>query len=388
MTNRITVIGGGIGGLTAAIASAEGGSQVVLYEAHKTLGGRGRATPAPYVTHDGAHVFYADGPHYTWLAERGFVKGLGWPSPAAFTRLRFRTGGKLRLAPPVGVLRAQSRKWLKAPVDEDFHAWASGRWGEDTARHIANAISVVTYDADTGRLSAAFVWDLFQRVLGPNVPGIRWVRGGWQTVLDRMEARAEELGVRIETGTRVDALPEDGPVIIATDLASAGRLLGEEGLAWTSGNAALLDIGVSLNRKDLNLAFDLDEGGFHECYTMQDDTIAPKGESLYQLQMPVREGEAHERTHERLRSFADQLLPNWSDRVTFQRTAIAKGRTGALDLPGQTWRDRPAIDRGNGIYLVGDMVAAPGMRGETSINSAVRAAALATTVTARVANRA
>jgi thioredoxin reductase len=49
-----------------------------------------------------------------------------------------------------------------------------------------------------------------------------------------------------------------------------------------------------------------------------------------------------------------------------------------LDLPGRTWRDRPAIDRGDGIFLAGDLVAAPGMRGEVSMNSALAAARLAT----------
>ncbi|WP_026414332.1 FAD-dependent oxidoreductase [Actinomadura oligospora] len=380
----ITIVGGGLGGLTAAIACAEGGASVVLHEAHKRVGGRGRATAsALHLAHDGAHVFYADGPHYQWLKKRGLVKGLGWPSPLAFSHVRFRVDGQLRTAPPSGVLRAQSRGWLKAPVDEDFHSWASKRWGEETARRLASMIAVTTYDADTGRLSAAFVWNLIQRVYGPRVPAVRWVKGGWQTVLDRMERRAADLGVRIETGSRVDTLPEDGPLIIATQLASAGRLLGEESLSWTSGHCALLDIAVRTDRKDRTIVFDLDEGAFHESYTMQDDSIAPPGESLFQLQMPVRPGERNQETHGRLRAFADQVLPGWADRVTFERTATAKGRTGALDLPGQTWRDRPAIDRGDGVYLVGDMVAAPGMRGEIAINSAVAAAHLATSATSR-----
>ncbi|MFI6521312.1 FAD-dependent oxidoreductase [Spirillospora sp. NPDC050679] len=388
MTNTssmITVVGGGLAGLTAAIAAAETGASVTLYEAHRTLGGRGRATPPPHVAHDGAHVFYADGPHYRWLARRGFVKGLGRPSPVALARLGFRLDGRVRRVPPVAMLRAQARARLKAPVDEDFRTWASRHWGEETARHLANAISVVTYDADTGRLSAAFVWELFQRVLGPRVPAVRWVRGGWQTVVDRMAGRAAELGVRIETGARVDSLPEGGPVVVATDLASAARLLGADDLAWTSGHCALLDVAVRSDRRDRSIVFDLDEGGFHECYTMQDDSIAPAGESLYQLQMPVRSGESHEAAHRRLGSFADLVLPGWTDRATFRRTAVAKGRTGALDLPGRTWRDRPAIDRGDGVYLAGDMVAAPGMRGEISVNSAVRAAALAASAAGRLA---
>ncbi|MFF2084677.1 FAD-dependent oxidoreductase [Nocardia sp. NPDC058176] len=377
MTTPITVVGGGLAGLTAAIATAETGVPVRLFEAHKTLGGRGRATPPPHVAHDGAHVFYADGPHYTWLKERGFVAGLGWPPLSSAARVGFRTDGRIRKLPPVGMLRAQSRKALSAPVDVDFHTWAAARWGERTATQLANAISVATYDANTGRLSAAFVWGLFQRVFGPKVPGVRWVRGGWQQTIDRMVARATELGVSIETGARITELPTGGPVIVATELDSARRLLGDESLYGTSGLAALLDLAVTEDRRDRHIVSDLDEGGFHECYTMQDDTIAPAGESLYQLQMPVRDNESRADAHERLELFADAVLPDWRSRTTFRRTATAKNRTGALDLPGTTWRDRPAIDRGNGVYLAGDMVAAPGMRGEISINSAITAAASA-----------
>ncbi|MGW4635027.1 FAD-dependent oxidoreductase [Nocardia sp. NPDC004415] len=374
MNTPITVIGGGLAGLTAAIDAAEKGVPVRLFEAHQSLGGRGRATPPPHVAHEGAHVFYADGPHYTWLKERGFVAGLGWPGLTDAAKVGFRVDGRLRRVPPVGMLRAQARKWTQAPVDVDFHSWATERWNERTATQVANAISVVTYDADTGRLSAAFVWDLFQRALGVTVPGVRWVRGGWQQVIDRMIARATELGVVIETGARVDELPTGGPVIVATDLDSARRLLGDESLHGTSGFAALLDIGVTKDRRDRFVVFDLDEAGFSECYTAQDDTIAPIGESLFQLQMPVRENESRDSAHQRLERLADAALPEWRSRTTFHRTSTAKNRTGALDLPGTTWRDRPAIDRGDGVYLAGDMVAAPGMRGEISINSALTAA--------------
>ena len=48
------------------------------------------------------------------------------------------------------------------------------------------------------------------------------------------------------------------------------------------------------------------------------------------------------------------------------------GRTGALDFPGQTWRDRPAIDRGDGVFVAGDMVAAPGCLSEIAWSSALR----------------
>ena len=53
------------------------------------------------------------------------------------------------------------------------------------------------------------------------------------------------------------------------------------------------------------------------------------------------------------------------------------GRSGALDPPGQTWRDRPAVDRGGGVLLAGDWVAAPGLLSEVAWASAVEAGRLA-----------
>ena len=53
------------------------------------------------------------------------------------------------------------------------------------------------------------------------------------------------------------------------------------------------------------------------------------------------------------------------------------GRSGALDMPGSSWRDRPAVDRGDGVFLAGDMVAAEGMLAEVSWASAIEASRLA-----------
>lgn len=373
MSKQITVVGGGLGGLAAAIACAEAGARVTLHEAHSTLGGRGRATPAPYVAHEGSHVFYADGPHWTWLAERGLVGTLGRPPLLRAGRtFSFRSGGRLRHVPGFTRMVLDARR--PAPVDRDFFGWARERYGESAARAAANAISVVTYDADTGRLSAAFVWRLLHRVFAMRPPAVRWMVGGWQGLVDRLAARARELGVRVELDSRVTSLPA-GPTIVATELASARQLLGDDSLRWESGHCVLLDLAVRDDRRDRFIVFDEDEAGFLEAYSWQDPTIAPRGEHLYQVDMPVRSDETSAETRGRLEALASLALPSWRDRLTWSRTGTARGRTGALDLPGLTWRDRPAVARGDGVFLAGDMVAAPGMRGEITLNSAVTAAA-------------
>ncbi|CAM5614935.1 NAD(P)-binding protein [Streptomyces violaceorubidus] len=73
----------------------------------------------------------------------------------------------------------------------------------------------------------------------------------------------------------------------------------------------------------------------------------------------------------------DLGFPRWRERLTWRRDAVANGRTGAVDLPGTTWRDRPAVDRGDGVYLAGDQVASPGLLSEVSFNSALTAVSLA-----------
>src|SRR5690606_35427058 len=128
-----------------------------------------------------------------------------------------------------------------------FASWAGERFGIETMRHICGFVGVVTYDADPGRLSAEFVWDRFRRVARLGWPAARYVRGGWQTLVDNLARRARALGVRIEVGTRVTELP-DPPVVIATSLAAARNLLADDTLHTESGRALLVDLGVRQRR--------------------------------------------------------------------------------------------------------------------------------------------
>jgi len=374
MRTHITIVGGGLAGLTAAIACAERGLAVTLYEAHGTLGGRARSSAAPYVANDGTHVFYADGEPYQWLARRGLVGPTTRPTLRELARARFRHGDRLHALPPGPLVRMLTRRRLRPPVDQDFATWAEHHFGTEATRAAGGIVGVLTYEADPGRLSAAFVWERLMRATAPRYPvAVRYVTGGWGAVVARMAAHARSLGVRIETSARVDTLPEP-PVIVATTLDAARILLGDDRLRWESGRAALLDLGLRRHRKDLFLVSDLDAGGFLERYSMPDPSLAPAGHTLIQAEMPMRPGESQADALARIHRLADLALPGWRDRVTWRREATAHHRTGALDLPGYTWRDRPAIDRGDGVWLAGDSVAAPGLLSEVSVSSALTAA--------------
>ncbi|MFG2329712.1 FAD-dependent oxidoreductase [Streptomyces sp. NPDC048604] len=377
MQQHLTVVGGGFAGLTAAITAAEAGARVTLHEAHDTLGGRARTAEGPYKTNEGPHALYDGGPHWTWLKQRDLLGPLAALPALEAARFRFHRNGALRRTPPLGFLRQTLRTPEQAPVDEDFLTWATRIAGPDTARAAAHYSGVALFHHDPGALSARFVQERLHRAASLP-PEARYIRGGWGQLVERMTARAWNLGVRIEAGSRVGSLPlGDGPVVVATSLAAAGRLLGEPRLTWESGRTVLFDLALRTRKGDPFVISDLDAPGWVERFTAQDPGLAPAGRQLVQAQLPIgpdgskADGVAHA---ERL---LDLGFPGWRERTVWRREAVANGRTGAVDRPGTTWRDRPAIDRGDGVYLVGDQVAAPGVLSEVSFNSAIEAVSLA-----------
>lgn len=372
--SRVTVVGGGLAGLTAAITVAEGGAPVRLLEAHAELGGRARSMGGPYKANFGPHVIYKDGPLWDWLAERELLPSY---SGAPLSGLRFRWQGEIRRTPPLGTIPAVLRlRGREAPVDQDFRGWVASHSDERTAAMLSAAAGVYTFHHDPGELSAAFVWQHSVRVLLSPPPTARYLRGGWGSLIGNLEARARRLGVEVETGHAVESLPE-APTIVATELARAGELLGEGSLSWPAGHTVCIDLGFEHRRGDPFIVSDLDESGWIERFSAADSSLAPDGEELVQAQMPVRPGESADQAGLRLERLLEAAYPGLRERERWRRRQVMEGRSGPLDRPGLTWRDRPAIDRGDGVFLAGDMVAAPGLLSEVSWASGAEAGRLA-----------
>jgi len=373
MRTHLTIVGGGLAGLAAAIAAREAGLEVTLYEERSQLGGRARTVPGAYQANWGPHVIYADGPVWSWLDRRELARPADrYP---ALARVAFRAAGRARRLPPpavsTGIIRLRN---AQAPADRSFSEWATERLNDErAAARIAAFMGVVTFDYDPGRLSAAFVTERLRRATS-FPPKVRYLPGGWATLTTRLASHARRLGARLETGSPITCLPP-APVILAIPLPRAAQLLDDPSLTWTGTGTALLDVAVTRRGRDPLILLDLDQPGFAENYSIPDPSLAPAGESLIQSQAGLRPGEDLAHAVTRLETLLDTAYTGWRDRQTWRRQLSLTSETGALDLPGTTWRDRPAGDRGGGVHIAGDMVAAPGLLSEVSHQSAVMAVA-------------
>jgi hypothetical protein len=191
--------------------------------------------------------------------------------------------------------------------------------------------------------------------------------------VELLEARALELGVEITTGAARMELP-DGPVIVATDLGSAAKLLDDPTIEWPRTSTAIYDIAFESRRGDTIAVLSLDDRIYASNYALSDPSVTLERENLIQASAGLHPGERGESAWERIEGVFDVAWPDWRERVTWQRKAVCEEAAGPADPPGTSWRDRPEIDRGDGRWLIGDCVAAPGVLSEVAFESAIQAA--------------
>jgi hypothetical protein len=372
----VHVIGGGIAGLVAAITAAEGGAPVILHEASGQVGGRalGRATWAG--VNLGPHVMLADGAFARWLSARNIQISLRTPVLHKVRLIGDETTGIPALVPLRLVRTLVSRP---APVDQSFREWADAVFGSAASELMCRLAGLFTFHHDPGTLSAQFVWDRYRRVF-VHPDRVRMVAGGWSALADVLASRAAACGVRIKAGDKVTAATfPSGPTVVATRLLAASRLLGRE-LRWPGARTALMDVAANPGRRGWpGTVIDI-RGDLRTCCLIDrmtatfPDLLGPRGAELFQAQLGISPHTSRDEAAARIENTFDQAVSGWRERVVWQRSLVLADATGAVDAPGATWRDRPAIEQGDDRFLAGDAVAAPGMLSEVAVNSGVDAA--------------
>jgi phytoene dehydrogenase-like protein len=259
------------------------------------------------------------------------------------------------------------------------------------------------YSAALDLVSADVFVDKLQRSLKHH---IHYVEGGWQTLVDGLRRTAEAAGVRVVTGTRVEAVLQQGgkvtgvrtrdgemmatsSVVVATTPQDVAALLDGDFPALRRTLAALVparlacvDVALrALPRPDHPVVLDLERPLFMTAQSRY-IPVAPRGAALvhtFKLLDPRHEAPAQD-DERALEGLLDAAQPGWRDALVRQVSLPRILAVGALPLArsgGFAGRPGPAVPGLAGLYLAGDWVGAEGFLVDASFASARQAARLA-----------
>jgi phytoene dehydrogenase-like protein len=382
------VIGGGPAGLVAAIRLAEGGIETTVLEAAPHFGGRAAAeSRRGFVLNQGPHALYVGGPAMRELRALGIKPD--WWNPTSVNSA-FVRGGRARRSPGGVVAMAPLLKQLLRNRPEELAGISTTEWLRRTLRSekarasAATLVRVTSFVADQQSLSADVAATQLRLGLAP---GVRYLRGGWQSLVDALTAKAEEAGARLRTRAAVRFLHQEAGgwtvaldeetrhadvlVVAAGGPDAAAKLLGEKAPAAPGPAAELsvLDLGLRrLPRRTRRFALGVDAPTYLSRHSPPDH---PDG-VLLSLAGYRRE------PREALEAMADVVQPGWREELTFDRFLPRMVAVSATPTPGGGGlAGRPAVDRDDGLYLAGDWIGPEGWLVDAAIASGGAAAAAA-----------
>jgi phytoene dehydrogenase-like protein len=382
------VVGGGPAGLVAAGRLAEGGVATTLLEAGAGLGGRAASERrGGFDLNQGPHALYVGGPAMREL--RSMEIDLPRWNPTS-PRSVFLRGGKPKRLPGGGLALVRWLAGVARSRPEDLGELSVAEWlrrslRSESARAAAAAlVRVTTFVDDHDALSADVA--ATQLKIGLR-PGVRYLKGGWQSLVDALADRARRGGAALRTRAAVRALHRgpDGWAITLDEetlhadilvVAAGGpdafaKLLGDNSPARLGPAAELsvLDLGLeSLPREGRRFALGIDVPTYLSRHSPPDH----RGGVLLSLASYARQ------PREQLEAMADAVQPGWRERATLQRflpRMVAVSSTPSPAAGGLA--GRPSVDRGEGLYLAGDWLGPEGWLVDAAISSGAAAAAAA-----------
>jgi phytoene dehydrogenase-like protein len=387
-SRKAVVVGGGPAGLMAAGRLAEGGFETLLLEAGPHLGGRAASEKREgFVLNQGPHALYVGGPAGRELKASGIELDRWQPASAASV---FPREGK-----PKRTLAGSGQlgRWflrLRRTEPGELAGISTARWlrrdlSSERARASAAAlIRVTTFVADQESLSADVA--VTQLKIGL-FPGVRYLRGGWQSLVDALGAKAEAAGATLRTRAAVRALERepvgwklsldgetlraDVVVVAAGGREAVAKLLGDEAPAAPGPAAELsvLDLGLRrLPRRSRRFALGVDK----PTYLSRHSPPEQRDGVLLTLASYAREPRAA------LEELADSVQPGWRDEAILERFLPRMIAVSAIPTPTSGGlRGRPGVDRGDGLYLAGDWVGEEGWLVDAALASGAAAASAA-----------
>jgi phytoene dehydrogenase-like protein len=413
----VTVVGGGLAGLTAATYLARSGHAVTLCEKSSTLGGRAATQETKgYLFNLGPHALYRKSHGVSVLCELG-VTYTG-RSPGASGGYAIDHGAKHALPGGLMSLLTTSLFGVAAKLETarllaglqrldaaSFDGVTIRAWSEqhvkhpDVRRFILAVLRLATYGNDPERQSAGSAIRQLQLALSVNVA---YLDGGWQTLVDGLGAQAIAAGVDVRTGAGVTRVEPDGrvhlrdgsvldatAVVLATDpdvaadLVVGGRagMLGRWAKEAIPVKAACLDVALAtLPEPRATFALGIDRPLYCSVHSAS-AKLAPEGGAVIHVARYLgSEKLADPRLAEReLEGVLDLVRPGWQRHVVERRFLPAMTVTHGLVTAaagGVSGRPGPAVPDMPNVFVAGDWVGTEGQLADASLASARRAAAL------------
>jgi phytoene dehydrogenase-like protein len=388
-SRQAVVIGGGPAGLIAASRLAAAGVETVLLEAGPHLGGRAASEKrGGFDLNQGPHALYVGGPAGRELAASGIE--LDWWNPTSPAASVFPQDGRVKRTPGgsgqlgrwvAGMRRIEPRALAGISTAE----WLRESLRSKRARASAAAfVRVSTFVADQESLSADVA--VTQLKIGA-YPGVRYLRGGWQSLVDALAGRAEADGAALRTRAAVRAvergadgwevaldeetLRPDLLVVAAGGPDAVRKLLGDRAphAPGPAVEISVLDLGLErLPRRSRRFALGIDKPTYLSRHSPPDH----RDGVLLSLASYAREPRAA------LEELADLVQPGWRERTTLERFLPRMVAVSAIPTPESGGlAGRPGVDRGDGLFLAGDWIGGEGWLVDAALASGAAAAAAA-----------
>jgi phytoene dehydrogenase-like protein len=419
----VSIIGGGLAGLTAATYLARAGRRVTVFERAASLGGRARSHDySGFRFNQGPHALYAGGAGVRVLRELGIpfsggkpaLAGLGVrgtdlaPLPTGlntFLQSPFLSGrGKLEL------LRFMAELPFKQTQRFDgisFQQWAEARFQDAGVRDLLETLARVTAYTNAPEVysAGAFLAQLWLAFKS----NVWYLDGGWQRLLEHLIQTAQAAGVEIVISKKVvnvrrtdagwQVACADGSfqlaasIIIAADPATASALV-EDGAhsalrAWNDAaipvRAASLNLGLRrLPQPARKVAFGIGQPLYFSTHSAYAKDLAPTGQVMAHAMkyLPPAADNDPEQDLRELEALVDRVQPGWRAEVVERRFLPALTVTPWLVTAargGLAGRPGPAVPGLPDLYVAGDWVGATGMLADASFASARLAAQMVLT---------
>ncbi|UQA61640.1 phytoene desaturase family protein [Polyangium aurulentum] len=415
-SKQVVVIGGGLAGLAAATYAARAGAEVTLLEKASSPGGRAATHDKDgYALNLGPHALYQGGAAEEVLKELGVpAPGSSPPSGGAFaldrgnlcalpsglvsllTTSLLSLGGKIELARVLeGMSSLDPAEFASMSVAE----FLDERLGSPEARGVMGAlIRVSTYGDDFTRMSAGAAIEQVQLATRNNV---RYVDGGWQTLVRGLALSAERAGASVMAGAKATSIERKDGRVRAVHLAD-GRTLAADAVviaaspglahallpdvpalaAWSNAAvpvmASCLDVALSHLPVPRNrFVLGIDRPLYFSVHSAV-ARLAPQGGAIIHV---ARYGSTEDprETERELVALMDRVQPGWREFVVeklFLPSMIVAHDLPAASRGGLAGRPGPRVPGAPGVFVAGDWVGPEGMLADASLASA-RAAARA-----------